>query len=320
MTAQYLKKIAVGVDIGGTFIKLGLVRGKRVLVREKLSTAAFMSPKELQDGIVDAVHLLVRRSKARIEGVGVGIPGLVRFPSGVVRSCVNIPGWKDVPLRDLLKKRLHVEVQVENDVNVMALAEWVYGAGRGVSNLVCLTLGTGVGGGLVLDGRLYRGMSGSAGEIGHMPLNETGPSCPCGGRACLERYVGNSEIVDWVLKRLEKKKRGKITALLNGRLEKLTPEVIDRAARMGDTLALDAWKQAGGHIGVMLASVVNLLNPEKIVIGGGISNAGDLLFEPIRDTFRKRAMRGSRDVPIVPAELGSSAGLIGAALLVHHHR
>ncbi len=309
-------KTAIGIDIGGTFVKFGLVRGKKILFENRFSTAAFSSPRKLQEGLIDAIRLLQRASRARVYGVGIGIPGLVRFPSGVVRTCVNIPGWKDVPLKSLLQRRLHLPVAVDNDVNVMALAEWAYGAGRGVSNLLCMTLGTGVGGGLILDGKLFRGWEGSAGEIGHMPLNEEGPKCPCGGKACLERSVGNSEIIDGVRRRLRGGRKSILRSLVNGKLDRITPELIDQAVRRGDPLAQETWRQAGVHIGITLSGVVNLLNPQRIVIGGGISRAGQILFDEIRSTVKRRTMRGVGHLSIVPAALGSSAGLVGAALLV----
>ena len=315
-------KAAIGVDIGGTFVKCGLVRGKRLLVHRSFATAASQTPKALQGVIAEAVRLLIRQFPGSVEGVGVGIPGLVSYPEGLVRSCANLPGWKDVPLQSALKARLRLPVWVENDVNAMTLAEWKWGAGRGVSNLVCLTLGTGVGGGLVLDGRLFRGWEGSAGEIGHMPLGRSGARCSCGGAACLERTVGNREILKWVRQQLARGVKSRLLKLANGDPKQITPELIDEACRLGDPLALEAWSRVGTEVGLALVSVVNLLNPERIVVGGGISKAGRWLFGPMRRTVRQRAMRGVARVSIVPARLGSLAGLIGAALLaqgVRHH-
>ncbi|MBI3332711.1 MAG: ROK family protein [Candidatus Omnitrophica bacterium] len=285
---------AVGVDVGGTFVKLGLVQGHRILTQRALPTASIGStPRKLQEGLVKAVGSLVRESRRRITGVGVGIPGWVQYPEGVVRSCANLPGWKDVPLRALLSRRLHLPVSVDNDVNVMTLAEWTAGAGRGARNLVCVTLGTGVGGGLILDGRLYRGWNGFAGEIGHIPVAEAGPRCSCGGIACLERYVGNREILQRVRDQLKQGVASVIPELVGGDLRRLTPEVIDRACELGDPLGRQTWRWVGTQIGLVLIGVVNLLNPERIVVGGGISKAGRWLFEPMRKTVRRRAVRGA---------------------------
>jgi len=307
--------LTLGVDIGGTFIKLGLVQESRILLQESLPSASFPHPKALQDGMVEAIRSLIHESDRSIGAVGIGIPGLVRYPQGMVHSCVNLRGWRHVPLRRLLSRRLRLPVWVDNDVNVMTLAEWKYGAGQGAKNLVCLTLGTGVGGGLVLEGQLYRGKQGSAGELGHIPLSEKGPRCSCGGMACLERYVGNREILQFVRQRLSKGVKSQIPRLIDHNLARLTPEVIDRACELGDRLAQETWEWVGTRIGLALTGVVNLLNPDRIVVGGGISKAGHWLLDPMRQTVRRRAMQGLKAVAIVPAALGSSAGLIGAALL-----
>ena len=305
---------AIGIDIGGTWIKVGLVRSSRILFAESIPTKKFATPRKLQKGLVETVRIIRQKSKVRISGVGIGVPGLVRYPEGIVHTCANLPGWRDVPLKALLQRELHLPVWVDNDVNLMTLGEWVYGAGRGVENLVCMTLGTGVGGGLILEGHLYRGSGGWAGEIGHMPLNQVGPPCSCGGMACLERYVGNKEILQGVRAQLRRGVKSRIPELVGPRGE-LTHSIIDRACELGDPLARKIWEQVGIRIGIVCAGLVNLLNPDRIVIGGGISKAGRWLFIPLRKTVRQRAMRGPGKVEIVPARLGSSAGMIGAAFL-----
>lgn len=309
-------RTVVGVDIGGTFIKLGLVRAGRILCQRAVSTRPYSrNSRRLIEGLTEAVRALVAEAGVRPAGIGVGIPGLVDFPSGNVRTCVNLQGWKDVPLKRLLQRRFRLPVAVDNDVNVMTLAEWRYGAGRGASNLVCLTLGTGVGGGLVLDGKLFRSAGGPTGEIGHLPLGEKGPTCPCGGRACLERFVGNRDILRDVRRRLRRGAPSRIRGLVGGRLNAVSPEIIDQACAQADRFALGVWRRAGEAIGLALVQVVNLLNPERIVVGGGIARAGEWILEPARRVIRARAMRGIGSVPVVPARLGSSAGLVGAAVL-----
>lgn len=306
----------LGIDVGGTLVKIGVISGGRVLRQWAVPTARFASsPRVLEAKLVPLVKSLLKQAGRRVSAVGVGMPGLVLYPAGVVLSCANLRGWKGIPLRARLERRLRLPVRVDNDVNLMTLAEWRYGAGRGAGNLLCVTLGTGVGGGLVLSGRLYRSPRGPAGEIGHVAVGESGPRCACGGRGCLERYVGNREILRSVRRRLRDGERSRIRGLVGGHLSRVTPEVIDRACALGDRLALRTWEEAGERIGLVLAKVVNLLSPERIVIGGGIARAGRWLFEPIRRTVRKRAMRPLGRLPIVPARLGSAAGLIGAALL-----
>lgn len=308
--------VRVGIDIGGTFIKYGLLRHGKILTSYQVATPERSTPAVLQKLLIQQVHRLAHHTSAKIQGVGIGIPGLVEYPAGVVRSCVNLKGWVSVPLRGLLERQLHLPVRVDNDVNAMTLAEWTYGAGRGVSNLVCLTLGTGVGGGLVLDGKMYRGAIGAAGEVGHIPLAEDGPRCPCGGRGCLEQYVGNRQIIRWVRQQLRRRIKSRIPKLVEGRLDRLEPQIIDQACRLNDRLGIEAWRRTGFFLGLALAGVVNLLNPDRIVIGGGVAKAGRWIFEPLRATLRTRAMRGVGHVPVVPARLGGSAGLIGASLLL----
>lgn len=311
-----MNTVRVGVDVGGTSVKLGLVRDARILAKASFPTRRHgRSPRSLEDALVAAVRALQKEAPGGVAAVGVGIPGLVEYPQGIVDSCVNLRGWKRIPLRAHLQRRLGVPVRVDNDVNVMTLAEWRHGAGRGARNLLCMTLGTGVGGGLVLNGSLYRSRSGPSGEIGHLPLGEEGPPCFCGGKACLERYVGNREVVREVRRRIAGGERSRIAGLVDGRMSRITPEVIDRACELGDPLARATWRRAGERIGLILVDAVNLLRPDRIVIGGGLSKAGKWLFEPIRATVRRRAMRGLGRVPIVPARMGPSAGIVGAALL-----
>jgi len=308
--------MTIGIDVGGTWIKLGWVEGKRLLAKTQLPTAPWArSPSDLEMGLVEAVNRFVTERKIEVRAIGIGIPGLVRYPEGVVDSCANLPGWHGVPLKARLMRRWKCPVWVDNDVNAMTLAEWRYGAGRGTTNLVCLTLGTGVGGGLVLNGELYRSRSGPSGEIGHSPLSEKGRRCSCGGWACLERYVGNREIVRQTRARLKAGERSILTQWVEGDLRHITPELLDQACRLGDPLARQIWRRVGERIGLVLVGVVNLLCPDRIVVGGGIAKAGRWLFEPMRQTLWSRSMRGLGRVPVVPAKLGVSAGVIGAALL-----
>ncbi len=207
-----------------------------------------------------------------------------------------------MPFAGILKKKISLPVFIDNDANVMALAEFKAGAARGSRNAVCLTLGTGVGGGLILDGKLYRGSSYAAGEIGHMPLNESGPKCNCGGIACLESYIGNRRIAAHV-----KRVFGKDIPL----------DEVSRMANEGNAKARGVWVGVGTKLGVSLAGIVNLLNPDCIVIGGGVAKAGRLLFDTVNKTIGERAMPvQAKAVKVVAAKLGYDAGMIGAGFLV----
>lgn len=312
---------AVGIDLGGTYTKLALVdtRG-RISHRAKLSTAAYGSRADLIAGIVFEVKAILkdaRLSRTALLGVGIGVPGLVDFGRGFVYALTNIPGWKNTPLKRILEAKLGVPVLVDNDVNVMALGECKFGAGKGADDLVCVTLGTGVGGGIIIDGELYRGFTYSAGEVGHMPLKEEGLSCNCGGKGCLERYVGNRYLVEEIKGMIRGGRRTAITKIVGGDISAITPEIISEAALKGDRLSLDFWKMTGKRIGITLVGIVNLLNPEAIIIGGGIAGAGEPLFKSIRRTVRERALRvPAAAVKIVKAKLGNDAGVIGAATLL----
>jgi glucokinase len=314
---QYL----VGVDIGGTNIKLALVdkkanlRGKRTF-----STTSFKGKTALINGIVSQIENLISSQglkKKGIIGIGIGAPGAVDIRTGTVHYLTNIPDWREVPLGTILKKRLGIPVFVDNDVNVMALGEVYFGAGKGAVNMLCITLGTGVGGGLILDGKLYRGSSYAAGEFGHVPINIDGPRCNCGSWACVEAYVGNSYIVKGVVADIRSGQKTLITKLVKGDLSKITPEIISEAERKNDKFAKKVWMDVGNKVGIGLAGVVNLLNMEKIVIGGGVAEAGKVLFDSIKKAIKLRAMKlPAKTVKVVKAKLGYDSGLIGAATLV----
>ena len=303
-----MSRYVLGIDIGGTNIKVGLVNASgKVIIRTNLSTRSFVRSKNaLIDAIVGCIKDIIRANRLDrkdILGVGIGLPGLVDMKRGVVRFLTNIPHWKNVPLKKILERRLRIPVFIDNDANLVALGEWKFGAGRGWKNLACITLGTGIGGGLVINGELFRGEGFAAGEIGHIPLNEKGKGCNCGGHGCLERSIGNR----YLLKRAKR-----IFKNNNISLEEIT-----KKANNGDRRALRFWREAAVHLGNGLSGVVNLLNPECIIIGGGVANAYTFLRKTIDTTIKKRAMKvPAAMVKIVKAQLGRDAGIIGTQVLV----
>ena len=312
----------IAVDIGGTNTKIALIN-KRYDILEKLvlETRYYTSPKELLKAVSDGIQILLKirkLTKKNISGIGIGIAGLVDFKKGIVHSLTNIPGWNNVNLKKVFEQKIGIRTFVDNDVNVMTLGEFHRGAGRGAKDLVCITLGTGVGGGIVINGELYRGSTFSAGEIGHIPISEEGPRCNCGGIACIESFVGNRYLINDIKRSLKNKKTGLLAKIIKEDPSMLTPMSIDKAARKGDRFAIDFWKKAGERIGIMLSGVINFLDPDRVVIGGGIAEAGKFLFGPIRKTVQKRAMKIQRShTKIVKAGLAQNAGLIGAAVLVN---
>ncbi len=316
-----MKKYIAGVDVGGTHTKIAILnlRG-RILAKDSFLTRRYKKEALIKaisaslEGLITENNLNKKRD---ILGLGIGVPGLVNFKKGLVFYFVNIPGWKDVRLKKKLEGITGLLVFVDNDVKVMALGELTFGAGKGYKNVICLTLGTGVGGAVVIDGELHRGASLVAGEIGHIPINEDGPLCNCGNFGCLEAYVGREYFLNDARKSLGRGERSIVKRMAKNKLSDITPELLTRAAAGGDSFATGKWKKAGGHIGNALVGVVNLLNPELIIIGGGMSEAGRFVFDPIRKILRKKAMKIQRKaVKVVKAKLGNDAGVIGAAELV----
>ncbi len=305
-----MKKYVVGVDVGGTNIKLGVVHPDgHVIARNHFATKPFASSKiKLITALAHYIEAILKAQgipKKNVAGIGIGLPGLIDHDKGIVRFLPNIPGWRNVPLRSILQKKVGLPVPIDNDVKLITLAEWKFGAGRGESNLICITLGTGVGSGLILNNSLYRGEANAAGELGHVPLNEAGPICNCGGQACFEAYVGNRRL--YALADSMMKSTG------------MTTEKMFALANKGNKQALLFWKTAATHIGHGLVGVVNLLNPKLIIIGGGVANNEKYLFKTIQAVIKKRAMHVQGGmVRIKRAKFGDDAGIIGAQVLVNN--
>ena len=251
-----------------------------------------------------------------IQGIGFDFPGQVDYKTGVVKLAPNIPGWVNVPIAQMIEEAFHIPTRIDNDVRCAALGEMNFGAGKGCQNFVCITVGTGIGSGLVVNGQLVRGAANAAGEIGHIKLQmKDGPICGCGDTGCLEAFASGPSIVAMAQDYLKSGKSTKFREMAGD--GEITPYIVAKAAEAGDPVAKRIFTIIGEYVGMGLVSVINLLNPEKVIIGGGVAEAGDLLLEPIRKTVMERAMVVAREsVEIVPAELGNSAGVIGASMLV----
>ncbi len=304
-----LSTSSIGIDFGGTTIKSAVVREGAVVLRgEVIETHEHGSAESLCRAML-AVIAALRAVHPEVAAVGVGLPGFVDSVSGIVHSLTNVPGWLEVPLRGLIAERTGLPAIIENDANAMAYGESLHGAARGHRHVVCVTLGTGVGGGLVLDGRLYRGAQLAAGEIGHTSIDYRGLRGPYGELGGLEQYVGNAQIAAHASQLYAEAGRSVPP-------EQCTPLDLDLAAQAGDPIAAAVWERAGTQIGCALANVVWLLNPSFIVIGGGVAAAGELLFGPIRRTIRERTLALFHEkLHVLPATLGNDAGIIGAAEL-----
>lgn len=310
-------KRLLGVDIGGTGIKMGAVEVEdrpRIVEHDLMEGHAERSPTEVFPELAEHLRNLVHKAGWNaVDGVGIGSAGLIRRETGEIVYSPNLSGWTGAPLRSLLAESMPgTVVVVDNDVNAFALAEWWWGAGRGALDAVFLTVGTGIGGALVADGRLIRGTAGFAGEPGHTTLVLDGIVCPCGNHGCAERYVGHDGIVEAVERHPGFRSDPLLTAV-----DPLTPKAISEAAEQKSTVALDVMNDAGRALGGLLVSLVNLTNPEVVVIGGGIAQAGSLLLDPARDHLRRHSLVARHAAPrVLPAALGESAGVLGAAALV----
>lgn len=325
----------IGIDLGGTNIKMGLVDSLgRVKASRVLLTRAASGPTQALKRIGAVVEELGKRR--RVASVGIGIAGLVDHAAGIVRVPPNLPGWNGTPVKRSLERLTGLPVYCANDANVVAIGEWLYGAGRGCRHLLCVTLGTGVGGGIIAGGKLFAGANDAAGEVGHAAIFADGLPCCCGHKGCVERYVGARYVEDRArkrvraqLKRLRDHKNQ--TSLFPGMKHEgpslmfdfakgdtalITMREIGRAARAGDRLASALVDEVGDYLGAALANAVELLDPERIVIGGGVSGIGRPLLAAVRKSVfcRTQALPG-RKLDIVFSELGIDAGIIGASRL-----
>ena len=299
--------LAVGIDFGGTSVKYGVVRGPEILhTGDPIITSDFKGPKALIAEMTRRVHQL-RGEFPGIEAVGIGVPGFVDVQRGVVHELTNVPGWKEVPVRNMLTESTGLPCFAENDANAMCFAEFVHGAGKGARNLIAITLGTGVGGGLVLDGRLYRGSSFGAGEVGQMSIDWRGKEFVHGNVGALESYTGIGPLTKRATT-LYKKAKIKKTE------DELSPRGLAAAVKQKDPVAMQVWDEFTSQLATGLVNAVWLLNPDRIVIGGGIAKAGKLIFDPLWKKMKKQlADSFIRQLKVVPAHFGNDAGIIGSA-------
>lgn len=300
---------AIGIDFGGTTIKSAVVEAGRLVEHgDVIDTEQHHGAAAQIEEIVRVIGKL-RETHPEVAALGVGLPGFIDSVNGIVHELTNVPGWDEVPLRQMLQERTGLPTIIENDAKAMAYGEFKYGAAQGCHFVLCITLGTGVGGALVLDGRLYRGAQLAAGEIGHTSIDYRGTPGLYNNPGDLEMFVGNHKIAA----------RASQLYKVAGRdvpPEQCTPYDLEKAARAGDVIARKMWENIGNELGCALVNTIWLLNPDAIVIGGGVAKAGDILFEPITRTIKARTLPLFHEkLRIVPAALGNEAGIIGNAAL-----
>lgn len=314
------KNYVIGVDLGGTSIKVGVVTKEGKLVDKGfVDTLAHQGPKTVVNQIIKGINLVIGNYKKELAGIGIGAPGVVSMEYGTVENPPNLPGWKKVSLGKIIQDEFKIKTVIENDANAAAVGEMIFGAGKSLNDFVMITLGTGVGGGIIMNKKLYHGQKGAAGEIGHMTIDYNGPRCNCGSYGCLETYIGNNYLVEKVSRELQNARDSKIYELLDNNLNNLTPKVISDAAQMNDQFAKSVIIDAGKHIGYGMASVVNIFDISNIVIGGGVAGFGKLLFDAIKETIKERALKPiAGRVKVYPAKLKNEAGIKGASSLVYY--
>ena len=314
-------KYAIGVDLGGTSIKLGIVSDNgKLLKKHTVRTEAEKGPKKVIENIISGINELTEKSKYKISGIGIGCPGVVTPGKGIVENPPNFPGWNRVNIGKIISREFKKTVLVDNDANAAAIGELTFGSGKKYKSFIMITLGTGVGGGIVINKKIYHGDFGAAGEIGHISIDYNGPKCNCGSYGCIEAYAGNHYLRERVRTELKKHPKSKIWKLINNDLSKVSPRNIQLAAETGDAFAKSVIDELGIHLGSAFASLCNVLDISVFIIGGGIAGFGKPLFDSIKKTTAKRVMAPIRPrVRVLPAKLKNDAGIKGASALVFHH-
>ncbi len=316
-----MKAYAIGIDVGGTKIAAGLVNGEgRILSRFVTHAHSEKEPEFVIDAIELAYRSVLAESGAaagEIEAVGVGFPGNTNGPAGLVLVCSNLPAWNHVPLRDILVERLGVPVLLDNDTNLGAVGEHRYGAGRGVRHMTYVTFSTGYGIGIIINNGLYVGHTGTAGELGHVVIDIGGPPCTCGKRGCVMAYASGIGIARMAREKVEVGAETRLRERMPPGGQRIPCEVVAEVAMLGDAVAREIITTAGYYGGVGLSMIVEILNPELIVMGGGVTRIGPLLLEPAMAAMREHTQPELWDsVRVVPWQLGDDLGIIGAAAQV----
>lgn len=305
---------AIGVDLGGTNLRVGVVRSDgKVEAQAEIPIGQDKSPKRIVNLIGEHVSVMQKKASFPIVGCGCGIPGIVNSGDGVVYSSPNFPEWKNVEILKLLKKEIGSPVIIDNDANMFALAELLYGAGKGHKNLIMLTLGSGIGGGIVIDGKIFHGDMGFAGEVGHIVVEPDGVPCGCGSIGCWEQYAASKAFIH-IIRRLPKKEEDGLLAIVDGDLERLTPEFVADLAQSGNQSARELWKIFGRYVGIGIASIINTLGITTIVMGGGIARSWDLFIDSTRAEIVSRTYKKNTEhLKLLKTSLGEFTGIVGAA-------
>jgi len=312
-----LERFAIGVDIGGTNIRAGIVDKDGNIVKK---IEGFTSVRDSKDIVIErlieglkGLQEEAKRGSLYISAIGLGAAGIISIEKGIIASSPNLPDWLDVPLRDIIREGTSLPVVLENDANAWAFGEKWVGAGRGLRDFILITLGTGVGGGIISRGEILHGADGMAGEIGHMTVDPEGPRCGCGNNGCLEVYASAKGIIDRTIEAIERGSETRLSEMSGGNLYRITSEMVYQVAKDGDPLARDIMREMGRYLGIGMANLINIFNPEAIIIGGKVKDAWDLFIDSAKKEIQKRSFKTpSERAKILKSPL-SEGGLIGAA-------
>ena len=317
----------IGIDLGGTNLRAAIANTETGEINNQRQCPTLAA--EGQEAVIRRIVQLIAEltqadgiSAYDIQGIGIGVPGTPDIDEGVIRILPNLPGrWLNVPLQSILEEQVKLPVALINDVRAITLGEWTFGAGRGADTVVCLAIGTGIGGGVVINGEFHLGIGGTAGEFGHHVVDVDGPLCGCGGRGCLELYASGPAIAAMGVKEVMHGHTTRIGELADHDLNRIDAETVVQAAREGDPIAMAILERAGKYLGIAVGNILGVISPQRVIFGGGVSQAGDLLLKPILETVNERMhVLPVGKVEFVLAELGINGGLIGAALWAKRRR
>lgn len=322
---QLRQRPVLAVDLGGTKIVAAAVAPSgKLLSRAYCLTLADKGPNAVIDRLISVACSAVDRAKlktADLDGVAIAAAGILDTTKGIVTTSPNLPRWRNVHLQAIVFERMNLATYLVNDASAAALGEHRFGVGKGLDNLVYLTVSTGIGGGIIMDGRLYEGTDGCAGELGHMIIEANGPKCNCGNYGCLEVLASGTAMAREAMSRIKNGEASAIVQLVGGVLDNVTAETVARAARRGDALACQVVTQSATYLGIGLANLVNIFNPQMIVIGGGVSRIGGMMLRPARKVMKDMAFKlPAHTARIVKSRLGYDAGILGAAAYVYERK
>ncbi|MGB9839434.1 ROK family protein [Thermovenabulum sp.] len=314
-----MKNFSLGIDLGGTKIATCIIDNNgNIFAKVEVPTLAKEGPEKVISRMKKSVYDVLSQinlSLNEIAGIGIGVPGPIDVEKGIIQNPPNLPGWKDISLCSIMAREFNTKIIVENDANSAALGEFLFGAGKGVKNFIYITISTGIGAGIFIDGKLFKGIGGNAGEAGHMTINFEGPICECGNSGCWEAYASGTALARFAKEGILSGIKTKI--IEKARNEEINAEHVFSAAREGDNFALTLVENEGYYLGVGLANLINIFNPGLIAIGGGLTQCWDMFYSKMMRTVEERSLPTNlKHLEIVKAKLDKDAGAIGSASLV----